>query len=65
MSICVDCTTAQATITVPSIHTFDAYGKPNGSKEAVCAPRADKRAWCFTCDRPNADCACVENGGTY
>ena len=22
-------------------------------------------AWCFTCDRPQADCACVENGGTY
>lgn len=24
-----------------------------------------KNKWCFTCDRPKADCACVENGGTY
>ena len=24
-----------------------------------------KNKWCFTCDRPQADCACVENGGTY
>jgi hypothetical protein len=21
--------------------------------------------WCYTCDRPKDDCACVENGGTY
>lgn len=21
--------------------------------------------WCFVCDRPKNDCACVENGGTY
>jgi hypothetical protein len=21
--------------------------------------------WCYVCDRPKDDCACVENGGTY
>lgn len=21
--------------------------------------------WCYICDRPKNDCACVENGGTY
>ncbi len=65
MSTCIDCRTAPATTEVLAIHSFDAQGKPNGSKEAVCAPCANKRAWCFTCDRPKADCACVENGGTY
>jgi hypothetical protein len=26
------------------------------------APPAE---WCFTCDRPENDCGCVENGGNY
>jgi nitrate reductase cytochrome c-type subunit len=65
MFICVDCTTAPATVTVPAAHSFDAEGKPNGSKEMVCPTCADARFWCFTCDRPKADCACIENGGNY
>jgi hypothetical protein len=65
MSICVDCVTAPATISVPAAHSFDATGKPNGSKEMVCSACADKRFWCFICDRSKADCACIENGGTY
>src|SRR5579863_3469493 len=26
---------------------------------------AEGPEWCYTCDRPKGDCACVENGGTY
>lgn len=38
-----------------------------GSVEELRTAKAweenQKNKWCFTCDRPQADCACVENGG--
>lgn len=42
-SLCVDCSTSTAAFAVPAIHSFDAYGKPNGSKEGACGPCADRR----------------------
>lgn len=40
--LCVDCQ-QPAVMAVKAIHTFDDTGKPNGSKEAVCAPCAALR----------------------
>lgn len=41
--VCVDCGKAPAVWLVPARHSFDSDGKPNGSKEAVCANCADAR----------------------
>ena len=45
------------------------YGSPDWvpasaaqSESRTCRVNDD---WCYTCDRPKNDCACVENGGTY
>ena len=65
MSICVDCAIAPAVITVPAAHSFDAQGKPNGSKEMVCPACATNAFDALCATVPQAIVPVSENGGTY
>lgn len=40
------------------------YGVSQDYKDAHYRIVSDE-PWCYVCDRPKHDCACVENGGNY
>ncbi len=48
-----------------AVASFEAYHSMILDRLAGRVSIQVDKDWCFVCDRPKNDCACVENGGNY